>query len=138
MPELDFKFKSDKREPKSWAQPPWRGRRFRGIELDQQRIEARAARDRSRRKQGPADPHRDPSALLLETWAPVEDRLRQAVDGPTFRMHLDRMHPHRLQAGTWVLACHPFALGWIRDRFGGVIASCAERPVEFVVCEAMA
>jgi DnaA N-terminal domain len=136
---LEFKFRTDKRSPKPWAQPSWRGRRFRGIELDQQRIEAKAARERQgQARLDTADQHRSPSLPLLEAWAPVEDRMRHAVDGPTFRIWVNPLHPHRLQSGVWVLACGPFERGWVRDRFGRLIEGCAGRPCQFVVCGAMA
>lgn len=131
---LEFNFRTDKR--KQWAQPSWRGRRVRGIELDQQRFEAKAARDRARRARV-TDPHREPSMRLLEAWAPVEDQLRQAIDSATFAIWCRLLHPHRFVSGTWVLAHHPLHVGWVRDRFGRLIAEVAQRPVEFVVCEAL-
>lgn len=88
-----------------------------------------------RRVPEPTDPHRDPSVHLLEAWAPVEDELRRAVGPETFAIWLADVHPHRRVNGEWVLACRPEARGWIRDRFGRLIASCAGRPVVFVNCE---
>lgn len=84
------------------------------------------------------EPHRPPSITLLETWAPVEDELRQAVEDLTFRMWLAPLHPHAFIGGVWRLAYRPEGIGWIRDRFGRLIEGCAGRPVEFVVCEEMA
>ena len=78
------------------------------------------------------DSHREPSVRLLEAWAPVENELRQAVEPETFAMWLADIHPHRLSQGVWYLACRPQACGWIRDRFGRLIESCAGRPVVFV------
>jgi hypothetical protein len=83
----------------------------------------------------PADPHHEPSVRLLEAWAPVEYELRQAVEPEMFAIWLADVHPHRLINGEWVLACRPQARGWIQDRFGRLIASCAERPVVLVNCE---
>lgn len=96
----------------------------------------RQARTQAGRTVEVADPHHEPSVCLLEAWAPVEDQLRDVVDPETFAIWLADLHPHRLVNGEWVLACRPGAHGWIRDRFGRLIASfCAERQVVFVTCE---
>ncbi len=140
MPELlEFNFRTDKRGCQHWAKPSWHGRWLRGIELNEQRLDGRfrklqVAPDCSKH----LDPHRDPSTRLLEAWKPVEDELRRAVDATTFRIQLASVHPHRIENGAWILACHSALRGWIADRFGRLIERCAGRPCEFVACEAMA
>lgn len=111
----------------------WRGRWLRGIELNEERLDAQGQRAQSCQRED-TDPHREPSTALLEAWKPVEVELRQAVDGPTFRIWLAQLHPHSLIGGTWRLACRPEHVGWLRDRFGRVIEGRAGRPVELVGC----
>lgn len=130
---LEFAFR------KAPVQAQWRGRWLRGIELDQQRFEARAAAQR-RRSHFEHDAHREPSVRLLEAWAPVEDDLRRCVelgtlDDLSLRLWLAPVHPHSLIGGTWRLGCDERAICWLRDRFGRLLEGCAGRPVEFVVCE---
>lgn len=117
------------------VEPWWRGRWLLGIEAEQRRQMERQRSAQTARPVEAADPHRDPTVRLLEAWAPVEDELCRAVGLELFAMWLADVHPHRLVNSEWVLGCRPQSRGWIRDRFGRLIAACADRPVVFVNCE---
>jgi hypothetical protein len=109
--------------------------RLKGLMM-QDRQDARRARSRVvTRIPEPVDSHHEPSERLLEAWAPVEDRLRQAVDPGVFACWLADVHPHRLVKGEWYLACHPRKRDWILVRFRRLITECAGCPVVFVNCE---
>lgn len=84
----------------------------------------------------PRDPHREPSGDLLAVWMPIEDELRRAVGNSTFNMWLAPLHPHAVIGGVWRLAAvEERMLGWVEARYTRLIADCAGRPVEFVVCD---
>jgi chromosomal replication initiator protein len=58
-------------------------------------------------------------------WSRVQTELARAVDESTYRTWLEGLHAREL-AGTQLLVEAPSgACGWIRDRFGQVIQSCA-------------
>lgn len=128
---LHFKFRTGSPRP-AWT-PPKASGRFAFLEMsDRQAL--RAKRTQPTKRPLDLDAHHTPSVPLLEAWAPVEDRLRESIDGPTFRLWLADLHPHRKLGGRWYLAARSQAVGWVRDRFGRLIESCAGCPCEFVAC----
>jgi hypothetical protein len=80
-----------------------------------------------------SDPHDD--ADLLAAWEPVRAELKQAVDEDIYRLWLAPLHPHMLVDGVWTVGCPTNSVGWINDRFGRMLVSCAGSPVMIMPCE---
>jgi hypothetical protein len=131
MSALEFNFR---RQPE---REQWSGRWVRGIELEDQRISERAAKQRKNNKQASRraiEIHRHPSGRLLAAWTPVQAALRAELDESVFNMWIAHLHPHSLVGGVWTLAAPRIAASWIEDRFGRVVEACAGRPCVYVIC----
>jgi hypothetical protein len=104
--------------------------------LMRDRQDVRVARSRTiMGVSGMIDSHGEPSERLLAAWVPIMDQLRQAVDPAVFGCWLADLHPHRRLGGVWYVGCRPQACGWVEQRFGRLVAACADREVVFVACE---
>ena len=62
---------------------------------------------------------------LEQIWSRVQDELAAAVDESTYRIWLDALRARDLSAGRLLVEAPPQACGWIHDRFGRVLQSCA-------------
>jgi chromosomal replication initiator protein len=62
---------------------------------------------------------------LDQIWARVQAELAQAVDEPTYRIWLEALRARDLTAERLLVEAPPQACGWIRDRFGRILQSCA-------------
>jgi chromosomal replication initiator protein len=58
-------------------------------------------------------------------WSRVQAELALAVDEPTYRIWLGALHVRDLSGGRLLVEAPTDACGWIRDRFGRVLQSCA-------------
>jgi chromosomal replication initiator protein len=62
---------------------------------------------------------------LEHIWSRVQAELAVAVDESTYRIWLDALRARDLSGGRLVVEAPPQACGWIHDRFGKVLQSCA-------------
>jgi chromosomal replication initiator protein len=62
---------------------------------------------------------------LEHIWSRVQAELAVAVDESTYRIWLDALRARDLSKGRLVVEAPPQACGWIHDRFGRVLQSCA-------------
>ncbi len=62
---------------------------------------------------------------LEHIWSRVQAELAAAVDESTYRIWLDALRARDLSGGRLVVEAPPQACGWIHDRFGRVLQSCA-------------
>src|ERR1700728_1607950 len=62
---------------------------------------------------------------LEQIWSRVQTELARAVDESTYRTWLEGLHARELAGARLLVEAPPGACGWIRDRFGRVIQSCA-------------
>jgi chromosomal replication initiator protein len=62
---------------------------------------------------------------LEQIWSHVQGKLTEAVDEPTYRVWLQPLNPSIIDNERLVLEAHPQACGWIRERFGRLLQSCA-------------
>lgn len=132
MSGLDFSFRRSERP--RFSSTPTTGWAAGILAVDRRERERRAREQASTPTTATADPHREPSAALVEAWEPVRRELELVVDESAYRIWLAELHPHRLKGGVWVLAHRQFAVSWVRDRFGRVIEGCAGRPFVLVAC----
>jgi chromosomal replication initiator protein len=65
------------------------------------------------------------STELEQIWSHVKDKLVMAVDEPTYRVWLEPLRPHGFTSDRLTLEAHPQACGWIRERFGRLLHTCA-------------
>ncbi len=65
------------------------------------------------------------SAELEHIWSRVQTELAAAVDEPTYRIWLEPLTARDLSHGRLSVEVHAQACGWVRDRFGRVLQSCA-------------
>jgi chromosomal replication initiator protein len=65
------------------------------------------------------------SAELEHIWSRVQRELALAVDELTYRIWLAPLRPHELRGATLLLDAPPHARGWLRDRFGRLLDTCA-------------
>jgi chromosomal replication initiator protein len=59
------------------------------------------------------------------TWAQIQTELRAAVDETTYRIWLEPLRALDFAERTLVLEAPPQACGWIKDRFGRALQTCA-------------
>jgi chromosomal replication initiator protein len=69
------------------------------------------------------------SAELEHIWSRVQAELALSVDEPTYRIWLAPLQPLELDAGQLTLQAPAQCRGWIRDRFGRVLESCAAKVI---------
>jgi chromosomal replication initiator protein len=62
---------------------------------------------------------------LEHIWSRVQVELAQAVDEPTYRIWLQSLRVRELSGQRLLVEAPPQACGWIRDRFGRTLQSCA-------------
>ena len=62
---------------------------------------------------------------LEHIWSRVQVQLAQAVDEPTYRIWLQALRVRDLSGQRLLVEAPPQACGWIRDRFGRTLQSCA-------------
>jgi chromosomal replication initiator protein len=62
---------------------------------------------------------------LEQIWSRVQIELARAVDESTYRTWLEGLRARELAGTRLLVEAPPGACGWIRDRFGRVIQSCA-------------
>jgi chromosomal replication initiator protein len=62
---------------------------------------------------------------LEHIWSRVQVELAQAVDEPTYRIWLQSLRVRELAGQRLLVEAPPQACGWIRDRFGRTLQSCA-------------
>lgn len=62
---------------------------------------------------------------LEHIWSRVQAELALAVDESTYRIWLQALSPRELTGKHLLVEAPPQACGWIRDRFGRVLQSCA-------------
>jgi len=62
---------------------------------------------------------------LEHIWSRVQAELAAAVDESTYRIWLDALRARDLSEGRLLVEAPPQACGWIHDRFGRVLQSCA-------------
>ncbi len=62
---------------------------------------------------------------LEHIWSRVQAELAVAVDESTYRIWLDALRARDLSGGRLLVEAPPQACGWIHDRFGRVLQSCA-------------
>jgi chromosomal replication initiator protein len=62
---------------------------------------------------------------LEHLWSRVQAELAMAVDESTYRIWLEALRARDLSAGRLLVEAPPQACGWIRDRFGRTLQSCA-------------
>jgi chromosomal replication initiator protein len=62
---------------------------------------------------------------LEHIWSCVQAELAVAVDESTYRIWLDALRARDLSGGRLLVEAPPQACGWIHDRFGRVLQSCA-------------
>jgi chromosomal replication initiator protein len=62
---------------------------------------------------------------LEHIWSRVQAELALTVDESTFRIWLERLRARDLSDRRLLVEAPPEACGWIRDRFGRVLQSCA-------------
>jgi chromosomal replication initiator protein len=62
---------------------------------------------------------------LEQIWSRVQTELARAVDESTYRTWLEGLRARELSGTRLLVEAPPGACGWIRDRFGRVIQSCA-------------
>ncbi|MFI5009097.1 MAG: chromosomal replication initiator protein DnaA [Solirubrobacterales bacterium] len=65
------------------------------------------------------------SAELEHTWSRVQAELAAAVDEPTYRIWLEPLRACELKEERLLLDAPPHACGWIRERFGRLLQTCA-------------
>lgn len=65
------------------------------------------------------------SAELENLWSQVRSELRKAVTDSTFQLWLEPLEPRELVDRTLVLTAPDEIRGWVSDRFGRVLQSCA-------------
>jgi chromosomal replication initiator protein len=65
------------------------------------------------------------SAELEHTWSRVQAELAAAVDEPTYRIWLEPLRACELTEERLLLDAPPHACGWIRERFGRLLQTCA-------------
>ena len=65
------------------------------------------------------------STNLEQIWSQVQGRLAAAVDEATYRVWLEPLQPLSLSAETLTIAAPPQACGWISERFGRLLQTCA-------------
>jgi chromosomal replication initiator protein len=59
-------------------------------------------------------------------WREIRAELRRAVGEPMYEIWLERVEVESLQAGLLTLTAPPPTGGWVADRFGRILQSCAE------------
>jgi chromosomal replication initiator protein len=62
---------------------------------------------------------------LEHIWSRVQAELAITVDESTYRIWLDALRARELSDGRLLVEAPPQACGWIRDRFGRTLQSCA-------------
>jgi chromosomal replication initiator protein len=62
---------------------------------------------------------------LEQIWTQIKAELRAAVDETTYRVWLEPLKPVEMTDGTLSLVASGKALGWISDRFGRLLQTCA-------------
>jgi len=62
---------------------------------------------------------------LEHIWSRIQAELAVAVDESTYRIWLDALRARDLSKGRLVVEAPPQTCGWIHDRFGKVLQSCA-------------
>jgi len=62
---------------------------------------------------------------LEHIWSRVQAELAVTVDESTYRIWLDALRARELSGGRLLVEAPPEACGWIRDRFGRTLQSCA-------------
>ncbi len=65
------------------------------------------------------------SAELEHTWSRVQAELAAAVDEPTYRIWLEPLRARELTEERLLIDAPPHACGWIRERFGRLLQTCA-------------
>ena len=65
------------------------------------------------------------SAELDQIWTRIQTELSVAVDEPTFRIWLQPLKPREISAARLTLEASPRSSGWIRERFGRLLQTCA-------------
>ena len=69
--------------------------------------------------------HAAVNAELERIWTRVQAELAGAVDEPTYRIWLEPLRARSLEDDRLIVEAPAQARGWIRDRFGGVLATSA-------------
>jgi chromosomal replication initiator protein len=69
------------------------------------------------------------SAELEHIWSRVQAELALSVDEPTYRIWLAPLRALELGDGRLTLQAPPQSRGWVHDRFGRVLESCAAKVI---------
>jgi chromosomal replication initiator protein len=69
------------------------------------------------------------SAELEHIWSRVQAELALSVDEPTYRIWLAPLRARELTEQCLLVEASPQSRGWIRDRFGRVLDSCAAKVI---------
>jgi len=69
------------------------------------------------------------SAELEHIWSRVQAELALSVDDAAYRIWLAPLRPLQLAEGRLTLQAPPYGRGWISDRFGRVLESCAAQVI---------
>jgi chromosomal replication initiator protein len=73
--------------------------------------------------------HAAVSAELEHIWSRVQAELALCVDEPTYRIWLAPLRALELAGGRLTLQAPPQSCGWVHDRFGRVLESCAAKVI---------
>jgi chromosomal replication initiator protein len=65
------------------------------------------------------------SAELEQIWLRVQAELAAAVDEPTYRIWLEPLRARELAEDRLLIDAPPHACGWVRERFGRLLQTCA-------------
>jgi chromosomal replication initiator protein len=65
------------------------------------------------------------STELEQIWAQVQRKLEGAVDESTYRVWLEPLRLREIDGERLILEASPQACGWICERFGGLLRTCA-------------
>jgi chromosomal replication initiator protein len=69
------------------------------------------------------------STELEHIWSRVQAELALSVDDAAYRIWLAPLQPLQLAEGRLTLQAPPYGRGWISDRFGRVLDSCAAQVI---------
>jgi chromosomal replication initiator protein len=65
------------------------------------------------------------STELEQIWSQVQRKLEAAVDESTYRVWLEPLQPREILGEQLVIEASPQASGWIQERFGRLLHTCA-------------
>lgn len=74
------------------------------------------------------------TAQLQQALVPILNRARDLIDAGTFAIWLDPLHAHQITDAGVVVGTQPDLKAWTTERFGGMLATLAGRPVRVLGC----